>query len=172
MLIDWSENLYTWTLASKHQARFQIFLHLKDSLEELKCISLEDKDNFTYSETTANLSVNNQKESGEYSALLDLHREVQYSVKLKIVAEIEAGDLRYKPQPKGRDFLLGQPKRLGNHLSWYYLDQTTPPKTSYPYYIGTPARFCSFSAIPSFLGQTSSSYCVTIYPLFEDRFRI
>lgn len=54
--LEWPENLFVWGYANKHKQRRELFLHLKDHLDELKCLSLQDKDNDEYGTTNENLS--------------------------------------------------------------------------------------------------------------------
>jgi predicted ATPase len=54
--LDWPENLFVWGFANKHKQRKELFLHLKDHLDELKCLSLQDRDNEEYNTTNENLT--------------------------------------------------------------------------------------------------------------------
>ena len=54
--VDWPKNLVVWAAAKGHKDRKHLFLYLKDHIEELKCISLVDRDNGAYNETNSNLS--------------------------------------------------------------------------------------------------------------------
>lgn len=54
--LEWPNNLYAWGFANKHKQRKELFFHLKDHLDELKCLSLQDKDNDEYETTNENLS--------------------------------------------------------------------------------------------------------------------
>lgn len=52
----WPENLVIWAFANNHKERKQLFLHLKDEIKGIKCISLEDRDNYLYENTKNDLS--------------------------------------------------------------------------------------------------------------------
>lgn len=54
--IEWPENIVVWAFANNHKERKQLFLHLKDEINGIKCISLEDRDNFLYENTKNDLS--------------------------------------------------------------------------------------------------------------------
>ncbi len=54
--LNWPDNLFVWGYANKHKQRKELFLHLKDHLDTLKCLSLQDKDNDEYGTTNINLS--------------------------------------------------------------------------------------------------------------------
>lgn len=56
--IDWPENLVIWPLANNHKERKQLFLHLKDEVNGIKCMSLEDRDNYLYEQTKPDLTEN------------------------------------------------------------------------------------------------------------------
>lgn len=51
----WPNNLVIWAFANNHRERKQLFLHLKDEINGLKCISLEDRDNELYENTHQSL---------------------------------------------------------------------------------------------------------------------
>ena len=53
----WPGNLVVWPLANKHKERTVMFQYLKDQIADLKCISLNDRDNSEYSKTQQNLAV-------------------------------------------------------------------------------------------------------------------
>ena len=56
--ISWPENLVIWPLANNHKERKQLFLHLKDEIKGIKCLSLEDRDNDLYEQTKPDLTEN------------------------------------------------------------------------------------------------------------------
>ena len=58
MGLVWPENLVVWPLANAHKERKQLFLHLKDEVKGIKCISIVDRDNTLYENTNANLHEN------------------------------------------------------------------------------------------------------------------
>lgn len=69
----WPNNLVIWAFANNHKERKQLFLHLKDAINELKCISLEDRDNELYEKTNQNLM------DGSYpSDLIEGENEFRY----------------------------------------------------------------------------------------------
>jgi AAA15 family ATPase/GTPase len=61
--LKWPGNLYVWGYANKHKQRKELFSHLKDHLDSLKCLSLQDKDNDEYATTNKNLSDRSFKDS-------------------------------------------------------------------------------------------------------------
>ncbi|MGL4335396.1 MAG: hypothetical protein ACRCST_00780, partial [Turicibacter sp.] len=56
---QWPSNLVIWAFANNHKERKQLFLHLKDEINGLKCISLEDRDNELYENTHRSLKDRN-----------------------------------------------------------------------------------------------------------------
>ncbi len=55
--LTWPENLTEWPHASKHTERKNLFIHLIDSIEEVKAISLSDRDSNLYENTNTNLTI-------------------------------------------------------------------------------------------------------------------
>lgn len=53
--MQWPNNLVIWAFANNHKERKQLFLHLKNEINGLKCISLEDRDNELYESTHQSL---------------------------------------------------------------------------------------------------------------------
>ena len=53
--VGWPENLVIWAHANNHKERKQLFLHLKDEIPDIKCISLVDRDNSLYAQTSPDL---------------------------------------------------------------------------------------------------------------------
>lgn len=53
--IQWPQNIVPWCFANNHKERKQLFHHLKDEVTSLKCISLEDRDNYLYEQVTETL---------------------------------------------------------------------------------------------------------------------
>lgn len=53
--LQWPDSVIDWTLANNHKDRQQLFLHLKDEINGLKCISIVDRDNDLYENTNSNL---------------------------------------------------------------------------------------------------------------------
>lgn len=51
----WPDNIVIWPFANNHKERKQLFLHLKDEISNIKCISLSDRDNDLYEHTNLNL---------------------------------------------------------------------------------------------------------------------
>lgn len=51
----WPRNIVPWCFANNHKERKQLFHHLKDEIQGLKCISLEDRDNYLYENVSENL---------------------------------------------------------------------------------------------------------------------
>jgi len=54
--LAWPDNLVVWPFANNHKERKQLFLHLKDEIPGIKCISLEDRDNNLYENTNDRLT--------------------------------------------------------------------------------------------------------------------
>ncbi len=55
--IVWPENLTEWPHASKHIERKNLFIHLIDSIPEVKAISLSDRDSYPYENTNRTLTI-------------------------------------------------------------------------------------------------------------------
>lgn len=53
--LKWPKNLVIWSFANNHKERKQLFLHLKDEIDNLIGISLEDRDNVLYEQTKLSL---------------------------------------------------------------------------------------------------------------------
>jgi energy-coupling factor transporter ATP-binding protein EcfA2 len=58
--LKWPSNLFVWAFANDHKERKQVYLHIKDELPTLKCISIVDRDNDFYEETNSQLHDRNQ----------------------------------------------------------------------------------------------------------------
>lgn len=54
----WPNNLVIWPKANKQNERTVLYLYLKEQIQDLKCISLSDRDNDLYREGTSNLHDN------------------------------------------------------------------------------------------------------------------
>lgn len=55
---NWPLNIVDWSFANNHKERKQLFLHVKDEINGIKCISLIDRDNCLYESTSSNLHEN------------------------------------------------------------------------------------------------------------------
>ncbi|HSD15582.1 MAG TPA: AAA family ATPase [Flavobacterium sp.] len=51
----WPDNIVIWPYPNSHKERKQLFLHLKDEVNNIKCISLSDRDNDLYDNTNSDL---------------------------------------------------------------------------------------------------------------------
>jgi AAA15 family ATPase/GTPase len=56
--LNWPENIVIWPFASQHKERKQLFSHIKDEIIGIKCISLVDRDNNLYEQTSIDLHEN------------------------------------------------------------------------------------------------------------------
>lgn len=54
--IDWPQRIVEWPFANNHDQRKQLFLHIKEEIKDLKGLSVEDRDNDLYEQTTAILA--------------------------------------------------------------------------------------------------------------------
>ncbi len=54
----WPENLVIWPFANDHKERKQLFIHLKDEIKGIQCISIVDRDNSLYENTNPSLKEN------------------------------------------------------------------------------------------------------------------
>ena len=52
---NWPKNIVVWPKANKQKERKQVFLYLKDVINDIKCISLSDRDTCSYKETLKSL---------------------------------------------------------------------------------------------------------------------
>lgn len=71
MHLNWPENLVIWAFANQHKERKQLYIHLKDEIQGIKCISLVDRDNSLFENTHRNL-----KE--DYSDLVEGENEFRF----------------------------------------------------------------------------------------------
>lgn len=55
--LSWPERLTEWSHASKHTERKNLFIHLIDSIPDIKAVSLSDRDSNLYENTNPNLSI-------------------------------------------------------------------------------------------------------------------
>lgn len=66
----WPDNLVVWPLANKHKERKVMYLYLKDQIADLKCLSLNDRDNGDYGKTRSTLKTGDMPDLVEGSCEL------------------------------------------------------------------------------------------------------
>lgn len=103
--LNWPENLFVWGYANKHKQRKELFLHLKDHVQDLKCLSLQDKDNDEYNTTNENLSDDRFNDSNENGKEFRCRKWRRWEIENYLICPISIATATNKTEQEIRELI-------------------------------------------------------------------